>query len=62
MVEVLMQGTVREINCGHCNARLRYDIRTDIIEGSYLDAYTNKPQLKIVCPCCNEDIIIKGGS
>ena len=59
MIEILKQGTKRNVICPNCGAELRYDIRTDIIEGKFLDVYTGSRQLIIFCPCCNKQIVIR---
>lgn len=58
MIEILKQGTKRNVTCNNCGAELRYDIK-DVIDTPYNCAFTNQRQTKIVCPCCNQDIILE---
>ena len=59
MIEILKEGTKRTVICPNCGAELRYDVRKDVVETKYNEVFTNQRQTKIVCPCCNKDIVLK---
>jgi hypothetical protein len=59
MIEIIKEGTKRNVVCPNCEAELRYDIRKDVVETKYNEAFTNQKQLKIACPCCNRDIVLE---
>jgi uncharacterized protein YbaR (Trm112 family) len=54
MIKVLEHG-VRKITCPHCRAKLQYE-QEDIISEKHPDG-----KRWIICPDCNEEIIIKAG-
>ena len=60
MIEILRVGTKKQIECQECGALLRYeegDIKTsEYYVGSSIPQYSQK---YIICPQCNQKIILE---
>ena len=64
MIKILRPGTLQQIDCSHCGALLSYDISDieksshSIIETSSAFWLSSKNTTYIICPQCNNKIIL----
>lgn len=65
MIKILKPGTKKEAECPSCGALLSYDISDILEKSSYSNAETpsafwlsNKSTTYIICPQCNNKIIL----
>ena len=58
MIEILKMGTKKQIECEACGALLRYE-KEDVKEGDYWHQWTPYTNKYIICPQCNEKIILE---
>ena len=65
MIKILRPGTKKEAECPSCGALLSYDISDILEKSSYSNAETpsaswlsNKSTTYIICPQCNNKIIL----
>ena len=62
MIKIIKPGTLREVTCNNCGAVLRYDttedIKTENVESFLTNSYKRQQQY-IICPQCENKIVLK---
>lgn len=65
MIKILKQGTLKKCTCDNCGSVLSYDENEDVLEETVKTFAANcvggfsKSQKYIICPQCNEKIVLK---
>lgn len=59
MIEILKEGTKRQIECDECGALLRYQQEDIKNEDKYISPVSSYNRKYIICPQCHNKIILE---
>ena len=59
MIEIIKEGTKNRVECNNCGALLSYTVSDIKEEEKYVTQVVSHNQKYIMCPQCNEKIVLE---